>query len=308
MKRLPLVLMVILALCALYAGCGGGSSTGVIPSGTTGAITESTVSGIVYGEDFYPVGSGFTVAMRPVLSSSDTYGDAVTATTNENGWYSMTGPFSGVQFLECTHNDNPDCKGSYKFNTYSGTDIQVYLILGMDGTQDNPNVIGYVPGPQGPTGDTGATGPAGATGAIGPMGPTGLMGPTGPAGEIGATGDTGPTGPTGDIGATGATGPVDITTLLVTVTDTSDSGIGNAIVTLSLEGITQSALISSERGDWTFNNLTYGRYRLTVEASGYYSDSQLINISDTEPPGGEITVVLYQSYEGYRDQNDYFPR
>lgn len=62
-------------------------------------------------------------------------------------------------------------------------------------------------GPQGPTGETGATGPQGETGATGPQGPQG---------ETGATDATGPQGPAGDDGEdatiTGASATVDAST------------------------------------------------------------------------------------------------
>lgn len=92
-------------------------------------------------------------------------------------------------------------------------------------------------GPQGPAGAigaTGATGPIGATGAVGATGPTGpegpagaigatgATGPEGPAGAIGATGATGPEGPAGAIGATGPAGPVGETTLMATLTASTD--------------------------------------------------------------------------------------
>ena len=62
-------------------------------------------------------------------------------------------------------------------------------------------------GPQGPIGLTGATGPAGSTGTTGPQGPIGLTGPAGATGPAGSTGATGPQGPIGLTGPAGATGP-----------------------------------------------------------------------------------------------------
>jgi hypothetical protein len=69
------------------------------------------------------------------------------------------------------------------------------------------NQIGPVgaTGPQGLTGDTGATG---ATGPQGLKGDTGATGPTGPQGNTGATGPSGPQGLKGDTGATGPQGNI----------------------------------------------------------------------------------------------------
>ena len=78
-------------------------------------------------------------------------------------------------------------------------------------------VIGAVPGPQGPPGvagpqgPIGPLGPAGATGTTGPTGPTGATGTTGPIGPAGATGTTGPIGPAGATGTTGPIGPTGAT-------------------------------------------------------------------------------------------------
>ena len=58
-------------------------------------------------------------------------------------------------------------------------------------------VLGYVKGPKGDTGATGAQGPAGEQGIQGETGPQGATGPQGPQGETGATG---PQGEKGDDG------------------------------------------------------------------------------------------------------------
>lgn len=67
--------------------------------------------------------------------------------------------------------------------------------------------LGYIRGPQGPKGDTGATGPQGPKGDTGATGATGSQGPKGDQGLKGNTGATGPQGPKGDTGATGPQGP-----------------------------------------------------------------------------------------------------
>ena len=91
-------------------------------------------------------------------------------------------------------------------------DIRIALADAPLGT----GTIVYVPGPEGPQGETGpagATGPAGPQGDPGPQGATGATGdqgdpgPAGPTGAQGPKGDTGDTGPAGTTGPQGATGP-----------------------------------------------------------------------------------------------------
>lgn len=86
----------------------------------------------------------------------------------------------------------------------------------------------YIPGPQGPKGDTGPqgekgdaftysdftpeqlaalTGPKGEKGDTGPAGPAGPKGDTGAQGETGPKGETGPAGPKGETGPQGPAGP-----------------------------------------------------------------------------------------------------
>jgi len=84
-----------------------------------------------------------------------------------------------------------------------------FSLVACNGYQD----VRYVPGPQGPKGDPGATGPQGPQGDVGNTGPqgntgaTGPQGPQGPQGDPGAVGPQGPQGNTGDTGAIGPQGP-----------------------------------------------------------------------------------------------------
>lgn len=68
-------------------------------------------------------------------------------------------------------------------------------------------LIGQVPGPEGPAGAEGPRGLQGDTGAQGPAGPIGSQGPQGVAGPIGPQGSQGPEGPAGLAGPIGPTGP-----------------------------------------------------------------------------------------------------
>jgi len=108
---------------------------------------------------------------------------------------------------------------------------------------------------------------------------------TGVQGTTGATGATGTTGATGD---TGATGPVDLYSLTVNVTD-SVGPVTDAIVTLNNAGVASSEFISSAPGDYTFGNLTEGKYSLNVEATGCKNYSADIDIPYS---GGTFSVTL----------------
>jgi len=116
---------------------------------------------------------------------------------------------------------------------------------------------------------------------------TGTGGTTGPAGPQGTTGVTGVTG------NTGVTGPVDLEGLTVNVVD-SAGPVTDATITLSHLGIPSSELISSAPGDYTFTNLTAGKYRLCVEAVG--RKKYCIDI-DIPYAGGIVSVTLDDGLE-----------
>ena len=87
----------------------------------------------------------------------------------------------------------------------SGNDVNDAYIVDADGNLwvwngSSWNDAGQIVGPQGVTGE------AGATGVTGPTGEAGATGSTGAVGETGSTGAQGQTGVTGNDGATGATG------------------------------------------------------------------------------------------------------
>jgi len=123
-----------------------------------------------------------------------------------------------------------------------------------------------IPGPQGLQGQQGIqgmTGPTGAPGAVGPVGPAGNQGPVGPPGQAGATGPPGPPG-SGNVsvpstwvvltssvpstftatcapfalfrnGLLQSSGPdytVDVTSLIVTFTASSQPQIGDVVTAL----------------------------------------------------------------------------
>jgi len=110
-------------------------------------------------------------------------------------------------------------------------------------------------------------------------GGTGGTGPTGPQGITGATGTT---------GNTGVTGPVDLESLTVSVAD-SVGPVTGATVTLSNAGVPSSEFLSSAPGDYTFTNLTAGKYRLCVEAVGHKKYCADIDIPYA---GGIVSVTL----------------
>ncbi len=104
----------------------------------------------------------------------------------------------------------------------------------------------------------------------------------------GTTGTTGVQGITGATGTTGATGPVDLYSLTVNVAD-SVGPVTGATVTLNNSGVPSSELVSSAPGDYTFTNLTAGKYRLCVEAVGHKKYCADIDIPYT---GGTISVTM----------------
>jgi len=111
---------------------------------------------------------------------------------------------------------------------------------------------------------------------------------TGTVGTTGPTGPQGTTGVTGVTGNTGVTGPVDLESLTVSVVD-SVGPVTDATVTLSNAGVPSSEFLSSDPGDYTFTNLTGGKYRLCVEAVG--RKKYCVDI-DIPYAGGTISVTL----------------
>jgi len=125
-------------------------------------------------------------------------------------------------------------------------------------------------------GDDGSTTFTGGTG--------GTTGPTGPQGTTGVTGVT---------GNTGMTGPVDLYSLTVNVAD-SVGPVTDATVKLSNAGVPSSEFLSSDPGDYTFTNLTAGKYRLCVEAVGHKKYCADIDIPYA---GGTIEVTIDDGLE-----------
>jgi len=118
---------------------------------------------------------------------------------------------------------------------------------------------------------------------------------TGTVGTTGTTGAQGITGVTGVTGNTGVTGPVDLYSLTVNVAD-SVGPVTDATVTLSNAGVPSSELVSSAPGDYSFTNLTAGKYRLCVEAVGH--KKYCVDI-DIPYAGGTISVTLDDGLESF---------
>ena len=104
-------------------------------------------------------------------------------------------------------------------------------------------------------------------------------------------------GPTGGTGPSGPPGPVYLGALTVTVQDASESKpIGNATVSLIKTGLTGASadlisLDSAGSGTYTFNNLAYGDYEITVEVQGYEKQTRNISITGVETINEIFTLL-----------------
>lgn len=129
-----------------------------------------------------------------------------TGPTGPQGWTGLTGPQGDTGPEGPTGETGPTgAKGDMGDTGPTGPtgavgDTGPTGPTGPQGLEGPVGPTGPAGGPQGPTGDPGATGPQGDTG---PTGPEGALGPTGPEGGIGPTG---PTGPAGEVGPTGPAG------------------------------------------------------------------------------------------------------
>jgi len=260
MKRVYLLIAVTLMVFSLYAGCGGGSggSTGVISALTPTPITGiATVTGTVYDYDGELVGEGSSVTLYK-------YEETAGEVTASDSIVQICKTDAGSKFLFYINEE-----GFFWIKAISKDGVTpLYSYLFEIIQSINMNIpVGFAPGPTGP------------------------MGPTGPPGHIGVTGPTGATGVTGPTGNTGVTGPVNLYSLTVNVANSAGQPLTGATVMLSYLEFTSSELVSSAPGDAIFNNLIAGKYRLSVELSGYRTYYADIDI----PHSGTFYVTLWPS-------------
>jgi hypothetical protein len=148
------------------------------PPGAHFAVAGSTVrAGFSYGGVALPLGPDVVVLQTGVL---DANGRAIVSVTPlspaspVDRVYLMAAWSTNAQFLP----PNPSPAIALR---------NADLVGNLPGSQGPP-------GPAGPTGPTGPQGPIGLTGATGATGAPGASGPIGPAGPIGPTGPQGPSG------------------------------------------------------------------------------------------------------------------
>jgi len=122
------ILISVLILCLFSMGCGDDGSTAILnptasPNPTPSSVT-SLVSGTVYGTDGVPF-QGATVTLTPI-TSSESYGEVQTTTTDSQGRFSFTVSFAGTYIIEAKN--GTVLLGSQQFTVTPG--VNVSLLLG----------------------------------------------------------------------------------------------------------------------------------------------------------------------------------
>jgi hypothetical protein len=175
--------------------------TGTAITGTFAAINWGAGPYFIKTETDPNGGTAYTIAGTNELMSVPYALFSANGTPGPQGPAGATGPQGSIGLT-----------GANGTNGIDGISVTNSNVIGdsLFITLSNGQVLsaGYVKGPQGIQGLTGATG---TQGPIGLTGPAGIQGPIGLTGSTGATGATGPQGPIGLTGATGPQGPIGLT-------------------------------------------------------------------------------------------------